>query len=999
MHGRAGDGAAGGFEIRHAGPAGRLRLGAATLRGRARACRRLEAALGRDAAFRAFEVRPLTGSVILRFDPEAAREDVLARAARALEAALGEDADPGGEAGGEAERGNGASGATWHALEREAVAERLEVDPERGLDAAAVEARRAAWGPNAAETEDRPGPMALIRKQFESLPVLLLIGSAAVSVASGGGLDAAATLSVVAVNAAIGVVTEGQAERTIAAIAGTGEDDVAVLREGARRTVASRELVPGDVVRLRPGMRTPADLRILAAEDLKADESHLTGESRPAAKRGAPPDAPGAPPGERATVLHAGAAVVQGRGRGLVVATGGRTEAGRLRRLSAATKRPRAPTEAELDALGARLAVGALAACGLFVAAGLARGRPLATLLRDALALAVAAVPEGLPMVATTTLSLGLRRMERRGVAIRRLGAVEALGAVQVLCLDKTGTVTLNRMQVTAAAAGTREVALDDAEALEPVLVGAALNSDVTLEEGRPADGSRTERALADFALSADLDVEAMRRERPRRRTLRRRQDRPWMATLHDGEGPELLLKGSPEAVLERCTRLREDGRTREMTEDDREAALALNDDFAARPARVLAFAEGPAGEEDAPEELTFTGLLALSDPVRPEAVELVARLHRAGLRTVLITGDQAATAEAVARELALSGDVPLGVVDAVELGDTEPGRLAELARRSHVFARVASDRKLAIVQALQADGAVVAMTGDGENDGPALAAADVGIAMGREGAELARDVANVVIRDDDLATLVDAVAQGRAIHRNIRRSLEFLVTTNLSEILVSLVEAVHGPNELETPMELLWINLVTDVLPGLGLALADPDEELMTRPPRPRGEGVVPPGDWWRMGGDSALIATSALAAHFVGLARHGPGPATRGMTFLALSQGQLLYTLAAQRRDARRLRPWALFGNPRLDLALVGSSALAALPFFVPPLRRVLGVARLGGADLAVAFAAAATPLATVLARGALARSLDPPRGGGDAEGSGAGGARARRSREAPA
>jgi len=977
---RDAEGGAGGFEIRHAGPAGRLRLGAPALRGRARACRRLEAALGREPALLAAEVRPLTGSVILRFDPAAAREDVLARAAAALEAALADGADSGGKAG-------GASAPDWHALEREAVAERLEVDPERGLDGEAVEARRAVWGPNAAETGDGPGPLALLRKQFENLPVLLLIGSAAISVASGGGLDAAATLSVVAVNAAIGFVTEGQAERAIAAIAGSEDDDVAVLRDGARRTVASRELTPGDLVMVRPGTRAPADLRILEAEDLKADESHLTGEGRPARKRGAPPDAPEAPPGERATVLHAGASVVQGRGRGLVVATAARTEAGRLRRLSAETARPRSPTETELDALGARLAVGALAACGLFVAAGLMRGRPLPVLLRDALALAVAAAPEGLPMVATTTLSLGLKRMERRGVAIRRLGAVEALGAMQVLCLDKTGTVTLNRMQVTAAAAGTREVALDDAEALEPLLAGAALNSDVTLEEGRPAEGSRTERALAEFALSADLDVGEMRRARPRRRTLRRRPDRPWMATLHEGEGPELLLKGSPEAVLERCTRLREDGRTREMTEDDREAALALNDDFAARPARVLAFAEGPAGEDDAPEGLTFTGLLALSDPVRPGAGELVARLRRAGLRTVLITGDQAATAEAVGRELALSGDEPLGIVDMAERGATEPERLADLARTGHVFARVASDRKLAIVQALQADGAVVGMTGDGENDGPALAAADVGIAMGREGTELARDVANVVIRDDDLATLVDAVAQGRAIHRNIRRSLEFLVTTNLSEILVSLVEAVHGPNELETPMELLWINLVTDVLPGLGLALADPDAEVMSRPPRPRGEGVVPPEDWRRMAGDSALIAASALAAHFVGLARHGTGPATRGMTFLALSQGQLLYTLAAQRREARRLRPWALFGNPKLDLALVASSALAALPFFVPPLRRALGVAPLGRGDLVVSFVAAATPLATVLARGALARSLDPSRRGGEARGIGRG------------
>ncbi|MGM0584148.1 MAG: HAD-IC family P-type ATPase [Pseudomonadota bacterium] len=499
------------------------------------------------------------------------------------------------------------------------------------------------------------------------------------------------------------------------------------------------------------------------------------------------------------------------------------------------------------------------------------------------------------------------------------------------------------------------------------------------MAEGAPAAGSQTERALIDFALAAGLDIEALRAARPRRHTIERAPDRPWMATFHEGEGDPVALKGAPEAVLSRCSRILGPEGSRDLTDEDRNAILEHNDRLAARPARVLAFARGPAPEsgpeDEAPElsGLTFLGLLAMADPVRPGVRELIAKIRRAGIRPVLITGDQAATAGAVAREVELSGDDPLRIVDSTELADLAPELLAALARETHVFARVASHQKLAIVKALQSAGRVVAMTGDGENDGPALAAADVGVAMGREGTELARDVANVVIRDDELATLVEAIAQGRAIYRNIRRSLEFLLTTNMSEIAVSIVEAAHGPGELESPMELLWINLVTDVLPGLGLALADPDPDVMEVPPRSAADAIVPSTDYRRMALDSGTIALAALVPHFVGLARYGPGARTRGMTFLALSQGQLLYTLVCQRRDPRELRPGRLLENRRLDAALLASSAIGAAPFFIPGLGRLLGVAPLRGGDLLLSLGAALAPTAAVLARRSVRLSLE--------------------------
>jgi Ca2+-transporting ATPase len=427
-----------------------------------------------------------------------------------------------------------------------------------------------------------------------------------------------------------------------------------------------------------------------------------------------------------------------------------------------------------------------------------------------------------------------------------------------------------------------------------------------------------------------------------------------------------MVVKGAPDTVLAMCASVDEADGTRPLDEADRTRIRALNDALAGRPARVLAFAEGPWPDDpEVPAGLTWAGLVGMADPLRPEARRFVAEMRRAGVRPTMVTGDQAATARAIAEELDLAGGAPLRIVDAPRLGEMSPELLAGVARQTHVFSRVSARHKQAIVRALQSSGEVVGMTGDGVNDGPALKSADIGIAMGASGANLARDVANVVIRDDDLATLADAVAQGRAVYRNIRRALEFLIATNLSEIAVGIVEAAHGPGELETPMELLWINLVSDVLPGLGLALADPDPGVLDRPPRAPGEPIIPPDHFRRMALDSGTIAAATLVSHFVGLARHGPGPQTRSMTFVSLSLGQLLYTLFCQRSDVRDLQPGRLLENRALDGAVLTSAGLAVLPILVPGLRRLLGIAPLGATDAGIALAGAVAPAAAVLMR----------------------------------
>lgn len=956
---------------------GRLRLSAPALRSR-RVAHGVSAALADDPRVARFEVRPVSGALILHVLPAEGRDAALAAAADALAKATRGVAASGAPVSDVAVRASPRSqpsadpaaptGDALHAMPLEALAARIEADLSRGLSSAEAAARLRRFGPNRVPEDAPASSWRLFAKQFASLPVAMLGASATASALSGGGADAVATLAVVAVNAAIGYATEAQAERSIQALIGGAAQPARVRRDGAVAAIPAAEIVPGDVVQLRAGAQVPADARLLAARSLFVDEATLTGESEPVEKRAEALPPADAPISARPDMVHAGTIVASGAGEALVVATGAATEAARIQRLVRRARRPAAPVETELDALGARLAKLSLLACAAVFVAGRLRGYPLGVILRDALALAVAAVPEGLPMVATGTLSLGLERMKRRGVLIRQISAVESLGAVNAMALDKTGTLTLNRMEATLAAPGLAPAPPDD-PACAALARCAALNNDGL--DGGAVSG--TEAALLALARAAGLDPAALAAERPRLGVVERRHDRPWMATAHAGTGPRVYVKGAPEAVLARCSRRLDGGARIPLDAEARAAILRLNDRLAGRPARVLGFAEGDDPLSDDPRGLTWLGMAALEDPLRPGAAAFVAALRAAGISPVLITGDQGATARAVAEALDLAGGAPIRLVDAGELADMPPDLLRALAREAHVFARVSPAQKLLIVRALQADGRVVAMTGDGVNDGPALRAADVGIAMGASGADLAREVANVVIADDRLETLIDAIAQGRAAHRNIRRAVEFLVTTNLSEILVGLAEAVRGPGELETPMELLWINLATDVLPGLGLALAAPDPETMRRPPRARGDGIVPPEHFRRIALDSGLIAAASLGAHLVGVARYGPGPRTRAMTFTALSLGQLLYTLVSQRSDPRHLRLDRLFENRPLDLALLASVALAVAPHVAPPLRRLLGIAPMSGADALVAGVAAATPFAVVLARRGVALALE--------------------------
>jgi Ca2+-transporting ATPase len=679
-------------------------------------------------------------------------------------------------------------------------------------------------------------------------------------------------------------------------------------------------------------------------------------------------------------MVFMGTTVSGGSGEAAVVATGDATEIGRIQALAGGAERPATPVELELESLGRRLVYIAGGVCVAMFGIGILRGYPQLVMLKNAIALAVAAVPEGLPTVATTTLAVGLNEMKRRHALIRRLDAVESLGALQVVCFDKTGTLTQNTMTVRKmflGAAQTEQLPSGMPEKGSSFGLHALLRTAVLCNEAKSGPdgngnnhttGSATEAALLELAGEHGVDADAVRAAHPVLRTSYRDGSRRRMTTVHrspQGDCHLVAMKGSPEEVLNLCSTYHTGTSIETLDDGTRAAILAANTQMGADGLRVLGFATREIDisgdvEVESEQDLVWLGLAGLADPIRDAAPDLMKRFHAAGIRTVMITGDQASTAEAVARDLGLAASRRPKIITAGEIDAATPEELGVLARDADVFARVSPSHKLKIVQALQRAGYVVGMTGDGVNDGPALRAADIGIAMGLNGSDVAKDMANVVLSDDNLSTLVDAIAQGRTIHANIKKALRFLLATNLSEIVVTLGEALHGPNELETPLELLWINLVTDVLPALGLAMLPPDADVLTQKPRPTKSPLLSNEDFRWIGIDGAIIGASTLGAHLYALGSYGPGPQTRAITFSSIVLSQLLYAYTCRgAEDPDAARP-PLFASRPLNLTIAASLGLHALPLFVPGIQRLLGISGLAWRDVPVVAMASLLPFA---------------------------------------
>ena len=862
-----------------------------------------------------------------------------------------------------------------HSADTLAAARAFNVDAALGLSSSEVSARRARYGANTIQSV-RPRPAwRILIDQFASIVIALLAVAAAVSWVTGDVMEAIAILVVLVINALVGFVTEWQAGRALDALRRQARTTTRVRREGFEVTVDAEDLVPGDIIILNSGDRVPADARLLEASRLQTEESALTGESTTVDKEVAPV-ALDAPLAERRSMLYLGTAIAAGRAVALVVATGTQTELGRVGRLVATSIKERSPLEIQLAQLGHRLVYIVLAIAFVVMLTGWLRGDGLWMMVEVGISLAVAAVPEGLPAVTTLILALGVLRMARQRAIMRRLTAVETLGSTTVICADKTGTLTENRMTVreyhlsdgrTIEIEGSESSAAGD-ELLERALrIGVLCNEAVFRSDGKEETvtiGDPTETALLVVADALVLDVSHERAMHPKLAEQPFQASTKRMTTLHrriDGQH-FAALKGAPAVVLEACSTYAGEGDcVRPLDADAHARFTSANEQMADRALRVLALAvkhfEGDVNQlsdEDLETGYSFLGLVGMIDPPRPGVAEAIRRARIAGIRTVMLTGDQLNTGRAIARELGLGVGEPRAL-HARDLLGADQKRLADLARSTDVFARVTPEDKLRIVEALQQAGEVVAVTGDGVNDAPALKRANIGIAMGQRGTEVAKEAADVVLADDNFATIFQAVEGGRTIYANIAKFVHMMFSHNLGEVVMIFTAiAVGWPLPL-LPLQILWMNLVTDVFPALALAVEPASPDLMKQPPRDPHTRLLSRSFMTLIGWQAVMLAAFALAAYAWALQRYGSGAHARTVALLALIAVQLGHMFNCRSRTRSAFT--ALFTNPFIWVATVIVISLQLLAVYVSPLAQVLGMARPSESDwLIVSFCVAA-------------------------------------------
>jgi Ca2+-transporting ATPase len=830
---------------------------------------------------------------------------------------------------------------------------------EGGLTTEEARHRLRRVGPNRVADRGEAPLWRLALAQFESLVVLLLLAAAGIAWVLKERAESVAILAALVLNAGIGFGSEWRARVSLARLRALAVPQAMVRRDGNVTRIAAVELVPGDVLILDAGAAVPADARLLRAAALQVNESTLTGESAAVWKDAAARSGPDTPLAERANMLYLGTTVLSGSGVALVTATGSSTELGRIGRLVAASGSRTTPLEHQVEALGRRLIVLAVGICAVVGLSGILHGEPVGLMLETAISLAVAAVPEGLPAVVSLALGAGLWRLARRGALVRRLAAVETLGSTTVICADKTGTMTENQMAVTALRFDGRRITVggggrstvgsftDDAghivhaladPHLTLLLTAAALCNDASLRaapDGLHLLGDPTESALLVAAVKAGLDPAELVRAWPRHREIPFDPVSRMMATFHvmPGAGPVVLAKGAPGVIVERATRYHTAAGPITLRDEDRARLLEENRDLARGGFRVLAVGWGPmaAIKGATVEELTFLGFVGLADPVRPEVAGAIAACREAGIRTIMLTGDQELTALTVGRRLGLEPEA--------------------------IRSRVTPEGKLEMVGELQGRGEIVAMTGDGVNDAPALVRADIGVAMGRHGTDVARESADLVLTDDNFATIVLAVKEGRVIYANLRKVIRFLFSCNLSEILTIFVAILLGYPTPLLPLQILWVNLVTDILPATALIRDPADDDVMSRPPRDPAEALVT----WRAGarilGEGALLAAGVLSTYLWTVWREGPGVSAGTMAFTALV---LIHPFQAMSCRSERLNWWQLRPNPWVPLSLLTLFALQWLAIEWGPLARLLGTRPLSGADWLVLMLGVLWPVA---------------------------------------
>lgn len=924
----------------------------------------------------------------------------------------------------------------WHTMTGEQVLTHLHVNKEKGLTTREAQERLRQTGENRLREKPHTSLFVKFLEQWKDFMILTLIGAAVIStvVSFLNGdrdlTDPIIIFVIITVNAILGVVQEARAEKSLDALKKLSAPVASVLRDGRRQNLDTVRIVPGDIVYLEAGSFVPADGRLLEAVNLKIEESALTGESVPVEKRTAALKMADTPLSERCNLALSTTVVTSGRGVMVVTATGMDTEVGHIADMILNDESKDTPLQKRLAQTSKILGLLSLGICVVMFFVGLWKEQPLFEMFMTSVSLAVAAIPEGLPAIVTIMLSLGVQRMAKKNAVVRKLPAVETLGSATVICSDKTGTLTQNRMTVTELASVRGRERMDSGFARQ-LLTCAALCNDTTLRrEGR--DGRRstllgepTEKALVAAALSLGLYKDELEKKYPRLREIPFDSTVKRMTTVHKlSEGTAQIVKGAPDVLVAQCSRVWQDGRAVPMSESARSRILRENESMAREGLRVIAVGAsresggqgsaqgGVQGGAQSTQGLAFLGLIGMMDPPRPEVYEAVHTCQSAGIRPVMITGDHPATAAAIARKLGIlpagpdrengRGDQKRLLLQAASLqpaASSHPAsslsptvsprsaahqqpaaplrltpsaaqmvltgpqleamsqeELIRVAPSVSVYARVSPEHKVRIVKALQAGGQVAAMTGDGVNDAPALKAADIGCAMGRGGTDVAKNSADMILTDDNFATIVAAVKEGRVIYDNIRKSIHFLLSSNIGEILTIFTAIILGHASPLLPVQLLWMNLVTDSLPAISLGAEGADEAIMERPPIAREKGIFSDGLAFQMLIEGVVIGALALNAYLIGTRFYGL-PMARTMTFSVLSLSQLFHVFNV--RSERSLFHIGWFSNRRLVLAFVICLLLQVSVVSIPSLAAVFQVQNMNAEQWAIVLGLSFAPI----------------------------------------
>ena len=811
-----------------------------------------------------------------------------------------------------------------------------------GLTAEEAKKRLEQYGYNKLQEGKRKGVLQVFAEQFADLLVVILIIAAIISALTGGVEGTIVILAVLILNAILGTVQHFKAQKSLDSLKAMAAPNARVIRDGQKMEVPAAELVPGDILLLEAGDVTAADGRVLQNFSLQVSESALTGESENVNKIDTPIDQDELPLGDRLNMVYSSSLVSYGRAVVLVTGTGMQTEIGKIADLMESAQEKATPLQRSLDDFSKKLSIIIMVICAIVFGLGVWRNMGLAESLMFAVALAVAAIPEALSSIVTIGLAIGTQKMAKENAIIKNLRAVEVLGCVSVICSDKTGTLTQNRMTVKKAYANGKvwepEEAKGNDKAMGGLVAESVLCNDGAIN-GKTAVGDPTETALLSFCRTIGGDENKVREEFPRLQEIPFDSDRKLMSTLHfRNERYEMLIKGAPDVLLARCTSVEQNGEVLPLTDEIRSAIVDQNRDFSSQGLRVLAFAKKVLSENrpltlEDENDLIFTGLIAMMDPPRVESAPAVADCRRAGIRPVMITGDHKITASAIAREIGILQDGDRAV-EGSELEKMTDEELRNEVEHISVYARVSPEHKIRIVRAWQDRGHVAAMTGDGVNDAPALKQADIGIAMGITGTEVSKDAASMILTDDNFATIVKAVANGRNVYTNIKNSIQFLLSGNLAGILVVMITSLFGLPLPFTAVQLLFINLLTDSLPALAVNMEKPTGDLLNQKPRSPKEGILTKDFLQTLGIQGALIAVATMVAFYLGMQINNGMACT--MAFATLCMARLFHGFNC--RGSRSI--FRLPSNPYSVGAFFVGTLLLMLVLFVPALHGLFDI-----------------------------------------------------------